>query len=75
MQSNHLNAAGSKLNRDEFSLTSNLLEPVALHYSSDFFKEIGPELKHVFVKFRLETGHLWIHRNLDEGMPRFFNVG
>ena len=41
----------------------------------ELLKEIGPELKHVFVKFRLKTGHQWIHRNLDEGITRFFNIG
>ena len=33
------------------------------------------ELKHVLVKFRLETGHREVHRKLGEGATRFFNIG
>ena len=41
----------------------------------ELLKEIGPELKHIFVKFRLETGHREVHRKLGEGTTRFFNIG
>ena len=41
----------------------------------ELLKEISPELKHIFVKFRLETGHWKVHRKLGKGITRFFNIG
>ena len=41
----------------------------------ELLKEIGPEFKHIIVKFRLKTGHREVHRKLGEGTTRFFNIG
>ena len=41
----------------------------------ELLKEISPELKHIFVKFRLETGHRDVHRKLGKGITRFFSIG
>ena len=43
-----------------------------LHH--ELLKEIGPELKHVFVRFCLETGHRQIHRELPKASSRFLNI-
>ena len=40
----------------------------------ELLREIGPELKRIFVKFRLETGHHQIHRKLQKASRRFPNV-
>ena len=50
-----------------------LIPKFPLHQES--LKEISPELKHVVVKFRLETGHREVRRKLGKGTTRFFNVG
>ena len=49
-----------------------LIPKFPLHQES--LKEISPELKHIFVKFRLETGHHQIHRKQQKASHRFPNV-
>ena len=49
-----------------------LIPKFPLH--QELLKEIGPELKHVFVRFRLETGHRQTHRKLTKASRRFVNI-
>ena len=38
---------------------------------AESLKGIGPELRHIFVRFRLETGHCQMHRRLPRASRRF----
>ena len=49
-----------------------LIPNFPLHRES--LKEIGPELKHIFLGFCLETGHCQTHRKLARASRRFLNV-
>ena len=40
----------------------------------DSVRKISPKLKHIFVRFRLETGYHQTHCKLPKVSPRFLNI-